>query len=487
IQYVVRLEGQFSPMFKSLLGILTGDPGSPHLWNLFMADFLVHLHPADICLNGVPTNQLAHANDILTASTRPTGFQCHLNSSQRWSDDNGCETSIPKCLYQIFGPRQKPSEYPVFLLGDNPIARVQKACYLGIWIETGTRSLWGEQYRVKAKKAQRAANIIHGLDRFVGSLTAWDKRTLYMARVDPYLIAGCEVCLDVTAKHLKLLEAVQHKFLRRMLGVGSRSMLAVLFSETGIWPIKYRRVYLALKYLCYLIGLKTEDGTPQRPAWNALQHSLTLARNKKVSWVNDLRIVLSKLYTPVALDISGDLTVTAVEDATKNVKLSMEAWINHDIETSAKTKDLLVGRLEMEEGKLVKKALDFRHYLRINSANHRRALTRMVLSSHSLAVERRRWKERGKPEVPQEWRLCRFCEEEVEDPPHAMFLCNHPELIHLRELFLQKLYTELPDVRGKSSTPWGFFRDLLPRREITPLLAKLAYNVQTIYDGTPML
>lgn len=28
IRYVVRLEGQFAPMFKSLLGILTGDPGS---------------------------------------------------------------------------------------------------------------------------------------------------------------------------------------------------------------------------------------------------------------------------------------------------------------------------------------------------------------------------------------------------------------------------------------------------------------------------
>ncbi|KAJ7728190.1 hypothetical protein B0H16DRAFT_1331097, partial [Mycena metata] len=133
-------------------------------------------------------------------------------------------------------------------------------------------------------------------------------------------------------------------------------------------------------------------------------------------------IVLFGLYTPVELDISSELTIPMVEDAMKLVKVSMEARINHDIETSSKTKDLLTGSLEMdsESGKLVKKALDFRHYLRITSANHRRALTRMVLSCHSLAVERRRWKERRKPVVPREWRLCRFCRTDVEDPPHAM-------------------------------------------------------------------
>lgn len=98
-------------------------------------------------------------------------------------------------------------------------------------------------------------------------------------------------------------------------------------------------------------------------------------------------------------------------------KCSMEAWINDEIETSSRTKDLLTGRLDQSDtGKLVKKSLDFRHYLRIKMADHRRALTRMILSSHSLAVERRRWKERGKNIVPREWRRCRFCQDAIEDP-----------------------------------------------------------------------
>jgi hypothetical protein len=157
--------------------------------------------------------------------------------------------------------------------------------------------------------------------RFVGPLPAWGSRTLYMARVDPYLTFGCEVCLDIEEKSLKLLEKVQLKFLRRMLGMGSRSMKAVSFSETGIWPIKYRRVYLALKNLCYWIGLDHN-----RPAWNGLQESLSLAHAKKISWVNDLRIILSRLFVPVELDISGPLQISLIGETMKLVKLSMEAW-----------------------------------------------------------------------------------------------------------------------------------------------------------------
>ncbi|KAJ7883711.1 hypothetical protein B0H14DRAFT_2339414 [Mycena olivaceomarginata] len=111
----------------------------------------------------------------------------------------------------------------------------------------------------------------------------------------------------------------------------------------------------------------------------------------------------------------------------------------------------------------------------------------MILSSHSLAVERRRWKERAKPTVPREWRLCRFCHTFVEDPPHAMFVCDHPALMQIREVFLRKLYSDVPEIQGRCTTPWGFFRELLPRREITPLLAKLAYDVQKVFDATPML
>jgi hypothetical protein len=369
-------------------------------------------------------------------------------------------------------------------LAGKAISQERLACYLGIWFETGCKFMWREQYKVKAKKASKVANVILGLDRFVGTFPTWDLRTLYMARVDPYLTAGCEVCLDIEQKSLKLLEKVQLRFLRRMLGVGSRSMKAILFSETGIWPIRYRRVYLALKNLRYWLELDTD-----RPARNALEESIKLARAKKISWINDLRLVLSRLYVPVQLEISEPVDVPLIEEAMQLVKKSMEAWIDNEIESSVRTKELLAGRLEVDSdtGKLVKKSLDFRHYLRVKTPDHRLALTRMVLSSHSLAVERRRWKERGKSIVPREWRKCRFCEDSIEDPVHAMFICGNVELMRVREVFLAELYTKIPEFKGAFTDGMSMFRAVLAKREVTPILAKLAFNVLRIYEATPML
>jgi hypothetical protein len=183
------------------------------------------------------------------------------------------------------------------------------------------------------------------------------------------------------------------------------------------------------------------------------------------------------------------LEVLEVQNAMKLVKLSMEAWVDHEIETSARTRDLLVGRLERdnETGKLIKKTMDFRHYLRVKTHEHRLAPTRMVLSSHSLAVERRRWQERGKPVVQREWRKCRFCQDSVEDPVHALFVCDNYELAEVRERFLTDLYAKIPEFQGALTNTMDFLRAVLSKRGVAPMLAELAFSVLRVCDGAPML
>ncbi|KAJ7491596.1 hypothetical protein B0H11DRAFT_1718834, partial [Mycena galericulata] len=121
--------------------------------------------------------------------------------------------------------------------------------------------------------------------------------------------------------------------------------------------------------------------------------------------------------------------------------------------------------------------LDFRHYLRIAFPDHRRALTRMILSGPSLTVERRRWKERGKSIVPREWRLCRFCSVYVEDPAHAMFVCQNPDLLSILSVFLESIERMVPGVVNRFPDALEKFKGFLAIREITPLLGKLAFDV----------
>ncbi|KAJ7235334.1 hypothetical protein C8J57DRAFT_1034976, partial [Mycena rebaudengoi] len=124
----------------------------------------------------------------------------------------------------------------------------------------------------------------------IGCLPPADGIRLYMARVDPHLTFGCEVCLDTDTNNLRELTDVQHEFIRRLLGVHDRSILAPLFTETGILPLTYRRPFLALGYLIYLLDL-----TPTHLAKVAYLDSLALLASGMPCWLSDLRIVLASL------------------------------------------------------------------------------------------------------------------------------------------------------------------------------------------------
>jgi GTP:adenosylcobinamide-phosphate guanylyltransferase len=82
-------------------------------------------------------------------------------------------------------------------------------------------------------------------------------------------------------------------YLRRLLGLNSRSVLAVLFTETGIMPLRFRRVLLAVSYLAYVLRL-----SQSHYARSAYEESLVLARRGLQCWVTDLRWVVSSLPGP---------------------------------------------------------------------------------------------------------------------------------------------------------------------------------------------
>ncbi|KAG6884897.1 hypothetical protein C0992_005614, partial [Termitomyces sp. T32_za158] len=135
-------------------------------------------------------------------------------------------------------------------------------------------------------------NVSFAIQTHVSVITPYEGKQLYMARVDPHLVFGCEVVLDVVASSLHLLEDVQVAYCRRLLGLTSQCTLVPLFSETGILPLKYRRVILATKYLTYLLSLP-----PTHYASSALCDSLDLAWAQQLSWAADLAAVLDGLST----------------------------------------------------------------------------------------------------------------------------------------------------------------------------------------------
>lgn len=71
-----------------------------------------------------------------------------------------------------------------------------------------------------------------------------------------------------------------------MLGLNPRSVIAQLFTETGLLLITYGHVEMALQYLVYVLTEK-----PVLP-YNAMREAHTLAISGSSSWLSDLHLAV---------------------------------------------------------------------------------------------------------------------------------------------------------------------------------------------------
>ncbi|KAJ7043750.1 hypothetical protein C8F04DRAFT_943778, partial [Mycena alexandri] len=164
-----------------------------------------------------------------------------------------------------------------------------------------------------------------------------------------------------------------------------------------------------------------------------------------------------------------------------------------DAEVHASTRlYMLHGRLEPLKDEVPKKiTVVLRHYLQlVTNSNHRKAITRLLVSQHPLAIERMRYKQRyHRVEVPRHQRLCRFGCREVETVEHALFFCKKSAaLVNRRELFMSEMQALEPRVSWVG--PWNatnVLRALIFRRDTICQVAKYAYKVFAIFSEEPMV
>jgi hypothetical protein len=110
--------------------------------------------------------------------------------------------------------------------------------------------MFSDHYKAKARTARYYR--IMAIEDMTGRLTPKELKQLYMARVD--CLHACEISPDSEDLHVKQLCKVQVSFIRQMLNLHRRSMIAPLFTETGIMPLRVRRLLLVLSHLGYFLG-----------------------------------------------------------------------------------------------------------------------------------------------------------------------------------------------------------------------------------------
>ncbi|EPT01867.1 hypothetical protein FOMPIDRAFT_1161088 [Fomitopsis schrenkii] len=86
---------------------------------------------------------------------------------------------------------------------------------------------------------------------------------------------------------------------------------------TGLWPIRYRRLALALRYLLYVVA--------QRPRFPlaALVESRYMAVDGNASWLGDLHHALQQLPVPVRFPLTDALTVDVIKMCAEGLQASL--------------------------------------------------------------------------------------------------------------------------------------------------------------------
>lgn len=442
MRYFLRRDGGLSHALKADLGILMGDPASPLAFLLYMSDFRTDAHADDIVMMNSVIAHLEHADDLALMSTSPEGLQAKLDTLAAWASRNQMEVNTSKTVVMIFKPprRKNDGHPPQFSIYGHTLNIVDKYKYVGVLLCSSQSNLWDSLTDTCARSARRASNMCFFVESRTGQLPPWEGRMLYNAQLDSRLTHAVEVTGVGTLKQLEQLETVQLLFLRRLLGLQSRSQKCVLYTETGVWPLKFRRLHLTLGYLMYLLRL---EGTHY--AQLALRQSMSNSVYRRSGWWHDLCDQLERL----GLQLPPDCTADSVEALRTSVRKTMLSQIADECNTSPKLQ-LLRNRKEYDvDGRDSSQVLAFRQYLLIKNKAARQALTRMLLSDHRLAVETGRWEG-----VERTLRKCRLCNAAVEEPEHVLFKCvANASLCERRSQFWEELEAVYADRATRCKAP----------------------------------
>jgi hypothetical protein len=180
MEYYVRHGDRNSAEFKAFIGLRIGNPASPVLWNLFMADLFMLEDIDDSILSGIRIAILAQDDNILLISLSAVGFQRRPNALSTWCSLNFIVVNMIKTIIMIFSPA--PANL-AFKLGETTLAVKIQEKYVGMNFRTDTRNMFEDHYKAKASTARYCAHRIMRIEDSTGRLTPKELKTLYTARL----------------------------------------------------------------------------------------------------------------------------------------------------------------------------------------------------------------------------------------------------------------------------------------------------------------
>ena len=304
----VRWQGQLGLSLDSTHGVLQGGILSPKLFNLYLSDMNEYFDQRHgVTINENNFTHLLYADDLVLVSESATGMQVLLDNLAVYCKKWHLLINSQKSQVMIIQPNRRSRlnvNNPKFSIDGENLEIVDSYKYLGHVISNSLKT-HNTMYDHLATQSQRAMHALkERIKSTVGYLPPKISLKMFDTHILPILDYNSEIWFP--NKEIDVLERIQLKFLKNLLGVRNQTSSVAVLADTGRFPLIYRQQASAIKYWdrlksenCPLLLRKCYDVQVSlyrnnQPCWLTRIHQVTDSLN-----INDDEIpasIITKLY-----------------------------------------------------------------------------------------------------------------------------------------------------------------------------------------------
>ena len=223
-----------------------------------------------------------------------------------------------------------------------------------------------------------------------------------------------------------VIEKINVKLCKYLLGVGKRTTNAAVRGELGRYPLLINLTTHSFKYWMKISLLPIESLVRK----SYLESMMTVLDMKKQSWASCMYTILNQLNMQELWELQGNFSGTTYSQPFKSSLEKMYAtqWKTYISRENVPNKLCTYAEFKQD--------FKIENYILSLPLKARRNFTKLRISAHRLAIETGRY---SKPKTPREERLCVLCNKsEVEDERHMLMECTFYD--DERTLFIQSIH-----------------------------------------------
>lgn len=251
----VRVGGSLSKSFPISSGVLQGEPLSPLLFSIFLADIETYFRKrgaAGINVdNTVDLLMLLYADDLVIFSDSEADVTRKLETLRQYAEDNGLKINTSKTRVLCFRRGGfAASKNCKFSYDGGAIEVVNKYTYLGCELSSSLLFLTMAKSAVTKSRQTIAATISLMSRAKVGE---WDSR---MKLFESVVVSSLHHCLPVWGlRYMDLLERTQVGFFKRLLLLPKNTADYMIRLEVGVMKLSYMVFKFCLAWVDKLLGM----------------------------------------------------------------------------------------------------------------------------------------------------------------------------------------------------------------------------------------